>query len=186
MQQQSWESLIGLLSNATTQAEREKVVRDIASLPEVENEVLRCRPAHGLQKCDLENLVQATRVWLLEEGAERLLASRSTLREFIRQNAPNLARAIRGRKRTREVFYVSDVEAECPCRVAEEVESRELEERFRRAVQKLPVGWRKPVLLTMEGYTPAEIAEEVGVSENAVSKRLSRARNELRFLLGLQ
>jgi RNA polymerase sigma-70 factor (ECF subfamily) len=48
------------------------------------------------------------------------------------------------------------------------------------AVAALPLGLRQPVLLTLEGFTPREIAEVLGTSPNAVSIRLTRAREALR------
>jgi RNA polymerase sigma-70 factor (ECF subfamily) len=48
------------------------------------------------------------------------------------------------------------------------------------AVASLPLGLRQPVLLTLEGFTPREIAEVLGTSANAVSIRLTRARDTLR------
>lgn len=48
------------------------------------------------------------------------------------------------------------------------------------AVAALPLGLRQPVLLTLEGFTPREIAEVLGTTANAVSIRLTRAREALR------
>ena len=39
-------------------------------------------------------------------------------------------------------------------------------------------------MLTLEGLSHREIAEVLGVEENAVAARLSRARRQLRTLLG--
>lgn len=48
------------------------------------------------------------------------------------------------------------------------------------AVAGLPLGLRQPVLLTLEGFTPREIADVLGTTANAVSVRLTRARDALR------
>ncbi len=48
------------------------------------------------------------------------------------------------------------------------------------AVAALPLGLRQPVLLTLEGFTPREIADVLGTTANAVSIRLTRAREALR------
>jgi len=52
------------------------------------------------------------------------------------------------------------------------------------AVRALPLAYRQPVLLTLEGLTPKEIADSLGITTNAVSIRLSRAKELLRALLG--
>lgn len=51
-------------------------------------------------------------------------------------------------------------------------------------VRGLPLAYRQPVMLTLEGLTPKEIADSLGITTNAVSIRLSRAKGLLRALLG--
>ncbi|AKS43013.1 RNA polymerase sigma factor [Wenzhouxiangella marina] len=51
------------------------------------------------------------------------------------------------------------------------------------AVRQLPLNWRQPVTLTLEGFKPAEIAYVMGTSANTVSLRLSRARKALKDLM---
>lgn len=48
------------------------------------------------------------------------------------------------------------------------------------AVAALPLGLRQPVLLTLEGFTPREIADVLGTNANTISIRLTRAREALR------
>ena len=57
------------------------------------------------------------------------------------------------------------------------------QERLLAAVQQLPLNWRQPVTLTLEGFKPAEIAYVMGTSANSVSLRLTRAKTTLRKLL---
>ena len=57
------------------------------------------------------------------------------------------------------------------------------QERLLDAVQQLPLNWRQPVTLTLEGFKPAEIAYVMGTTANSISLRLSRARTTLRQLL---
>lgn len=57
-------------------------------------------------------------------------------------------------------------------------------ERLRAAVQSLPIGLRQIVVLSLEGLTHAEIADIVGITENNVAVRLSRARATLSRALG--
>jgi RNA polymerase sigma factor (sigma-70 family) len=57
-------------------------------------------------------------------------------------------------------------------------------ERLQLAVQALPVGLRQVVVLALEGLSHAEIADIVGITENNVAVRLSRARTTLSRRLG--
>jgi RNA polymerase sigma-70 factor (ECF subfamily) len=57
-------------------------------------------------------------------------------------------------------------------------------DRLRRAVQDLPVGLRQVVMLALEGLPHSDIADVVGISENNVAVRLTRARAALSRLLG--
>ena len=50
-------------------------------------------------------------------------------------------------------------------------------------MRQLPLGLRQPAVLTLEGFTPAEIAEMLGLTANGVSIRLTRARAALRDLM---
>lgn len=52
------------------------------------------------------------------------------------------------------------------------------------AVRGLPLAYRQPVMLTLEGLTPKEIADSLGITTNAVAIRMSRAKELLRALLG--
>ena len=57
-------------------------------------------------------------------------------------------------------------------------------ERLQAAVRSLPIAYRQTALLSLEGLTPAEIAEVLGISVNAVGVRMSRAKGLLRKLMG--
>lgn len=61
---------------------------------------------------------------------------------------------------------------------------QERRERVQAAVQELPLGLRQVVVLTLEGLSNAEVADVVGISENNVAVRMTRARAELTRLLG--
>jgi RNA polymerase sigma-70 factor (ECF subfamily) len=52
------------------------------------------------------------------------------------------------------------------------------------AVRQLPLAYREAVILTLEDFTPNEIASMLGVSPNVISIRLTRARTALRSILG--
>lgn len=53
-----------------------------------------------------------------------------------------------------------------------------------RAVRQLPEGMQQAVVLRLEGLADREIADVMGISENNVAVRLTRARKLLRPLLG--
>jgi RNA polymerase sigma-70 factor (ECF subfamily) len=57
-------------------------------------------------------------------------------------------------------------------------------DRVQAAVWELPLGLRQVVVLTLEGLSNAEVADIVGISENHVAVRMTRARAELTRLLG--
>lgn len=52
------------------------------------------------------------------------------------------------------------------------------------AVRRLPLGQRQVVVLALEGFSQREIAQTLGLEENTVTQRLSRARRQLQQLLG--
>jgi RNA polymerase sigma factor (sigma-70 family) len=52
------------------------------------------------------------------------------------------------------------------------------------AVRSLPLAYREVAVLLLEGFTPAEVADTLGVTSNAVAIRGTRARDMLRDLLG--
>jgi RNA polymerase sigma-70 factor (ECF subfamily) len=61
--------------------------------------------------------------------------------------------------------------------------TRQQHERLRKAVQALPIGLRQIVVLSLEGLPHSEISAVVGITENNVAVRLTRARAALSRLL---
>jgi len=55
--------------------------------------------------------------------------------------------------------------------------------RLRHAVRHLPLAAQQALTMTLEGLTPREIADVLGITENNVAVRLSRARRLLRETL---
>jgi RNA polymerase sigma-70 factor (ECF subfamily) len=53
---------------------------------------------------------------------------------------------------------------------------RQRQERLQAAVRRLPLGLRQVVALTLEGLSYREIADVVGITDNNVAVRLTRAR----------
>lgn len=56
-------------------------------------------------------------------------------------------------------------------------------ERLQNAISGLPLGLRQPVIMALEGFKTREIAEVLGLTENAVSIRMTRARQVLKEIL---
>jgi DNA-directed RNA polymerase specialized sigma24 family protein len=50
-------------------------------------------------------------------------------------------------------------------------------------VRTLPLTYREVAVLMLEGFTPAEVADTLGLTANAVAIRGTRARNMLRALM---
>ena len=65
----------------------------------------------------------------------------------------------------------------------ERLEADDLRKRLAQAVRALPLSLRQPAVLTLEGFTPQEIAGMLGLNANAVSIRLTRAKAALRETL---
>lgn len=57
-------------------------------------------------------------------------------------------------------------------------------ERLAAALRALPIGLREPALLALEGLTQQEIASALGITTNAVAIRMTRAKSQLRKLVG--
>ena len=62
----------------------------------------------------------------------------------------------------------------------DEAEQSDRRSRLLAAVRDLPLAWRQPIVLTLEGFAPREIGEVLGLSANVVSIRLTRAKHALR------
>jgi RNA polymerase sigma-70 factor (ECF subfamily) len=60
---------------------------------------------------------------------------------------------------------------------------RQRQRRLQAAVQRLPLGLRQVVVLTLEGLTHAEIGDVLGITGNNVAVRLTRARAALAQLM---
>jgi RNA polymerase sigma factor (sigma-70 family) len=56
--------------------------------------------------------------------------------------------------------------------------------RLMSAVQSLPMTHRQMIVLMLEGFSYAEIGEVLGITENNVAVRLSRARKALKHAMG--
>jgi RNA polymerase sigma-70 factor (ECF subfamily) len=63
-------------------------------------------------------------------------------------------------------------------------EREQVRERLLGAVRRLPLGQQQAVVLALEGFSQREVGAALGIEENTVAQRLSRARTQLREWLG--
>lgn len=68
----------------------------------------------------------------------------------------------------------------------EQVIALDEQSRLLGAVRLLPLAYRQVALLILEGFTPVEVADVLGISANAVSIRMSRAKDLLRERIGVK
>jgi RNA polymerase sigma factor (sigma-70 family) len=107
-----------------------------------------------------------------------------SLRAFISRVAHNravthVARQVREKTSVEDPEQLSDGRAD-PQHAAS-VQQRY--EHLLRALRRLPLGQRQAVTLALEGFSHGEIAHALGLTDNAVDARLSRARRALAALL---
>lgn len=62
-------------------------------------------------------------------------------------------------------------------------QARERREQLREGVRALPLGLRQVIVLSLEGLSARDVAAVLGITENNVAVRLTRARQALRRLL---
>jgi RNA polymerase sigma-70 factor (ECF subfamily) len=130
---------------------------------------------------DRDDLVQeiAMALWQALPGFRNECSERT----FLFRIAHNRAITYLSRSRSRHVRG-EEIEAYDPALGPEARLVREQQaERLRRAIHRLPVVYRQVITLSLEGLGYGEIAEVLGISENNVGVRLTRARQILRELL---
>jgi RNA polymerase sigma-70 factor, ECF subfamily len=127
-----------------------------------------------------EDVVQESllRAWKAQDSLQDVTAAKPWLLTIVRRE---YARTFE-RKRLVTVNVDELIAKEEPMlAAAEEPDLTEL----RAALFKLPDDYREPLVMqALMGYSTAEIARELGLSEPAVLTRLFRARNQLRALVG--
>ena len=109
----------------------------------------------------------------------------SQLRTFVARIATN--RAVTHVKRALKLPTSLELNENVPA-PDDSLESRAIaldaQTKLTSAVRKLPLSYRQTAMLTLEGLTPKEIADVLGITANAVSIRMARAKDLLRILLG--
>lgn len=147
--------------------------------------IARIAASHEARPHLAEELVQD--IWFAVWRALPSFRGDSSLRGFVARIAGNraathVARAVRTPKSDEvdERLPASGDDPEASA-LASDRQARMLA-----AVRELPLVSRQVVTLTLEGFGPSEIAAALGISANAVSIRLSRAKDHLRQRLGDQ
>jgi RNA polymerase sigma-70 factor (ECF subfamily) len=110
-----------------------------------------------------------------------------SMRTFVFRVAHNRALTQAARRSRGETLDVS--EADHLTDPADDPETqtarRQQRDRLDRAIRRLPILQRQVLLLALEDLSHAEIGGVLGIKENAVAVRLSRARQALRDALGV-
>src|SRR5579862_3731674 len=106
----------------------------------------------------------------------------SQLRTWVFRIAHNRGRTFVARHRRHDEVHESMPD---PRPAPDEAYEQDRErDRLRAAIRKLPAAQREAVLMRLEGFSVPEIATVQATTENNVSVRLSRARDQLRELMG--
>ena len=109
----------------------------------------------------------------------------SQLRTFVARIATN--RAVTHVKRALKSPTSLEINEDIPA-PGDSPESRAIaldeQSKLMSAVRRLPLSYRQTAMLTLEGLTPKEIGDVLGISANAVSIRMARAKELLRILIG--
>ncbi len=109
----------------------------------------------------------------------------AALRTFVARIATN--RAITHVARALKIPPTTDLDESIPAPGAGpegQVIALDRQAKLVAAVRTLPLAYRHTALLTLEGLTPLEIADVLGISTNAVAIRMSRAKALLRERIG--
>lgn len=105
-------------------------------------------------------------------------------RTFVFRIAHNRGLAYRWHRRRRfEALDAADAVRDPRPDPASQAVARLDRERLATAVRQLPEAYRAVVMLTLEGLPNRDVAEVLGITENNVAVRLTRARQRLRDLL---
>lgn len=142
--------------------------------------VWRIALAHERNAAVAEELYQDI-CFALWQARERIEQAENA-RAYVARIATNQAVShVRREVRRPETVDAVDPEAAGEGAAVDEALDRyEQQQALLAAVQDLPLNWRLPVTLTLEGFKPQEIAYVMGTSANTISLRLTRAKKALR------
>ena len=158
----------------------EREARYLRMLAEHGPAVRRLARTYELDLARREDLVQDICLALWQ--ALRTYRGECSERTFVFRVGHNrgITHAMRFRRRPADAL---DEAAEVPDSAAgpeDAAAGRQRHERLHLAVQSLPIALRQVISLTLEGLTARETADVLGISDNAVGVRLTRARRILR------
>lgn len=140
--------------------------------------IARLAAAYEPNRADREDLVQD--VWLALWRALPAFRGECSERTFIYRIAHNRAIAHAGRRRSAVADLEEAADLPHPSPTSEQVlDMAQQRARLLAAIQRLPILQREVVTLSLEDLSHAEIADVLGISENNVAVRLTRARAEL-------
>ena len=138
--------------------------------------IKRIASSHEAQPSLLEDLMQD--IYFAIWRALPSFRGDSSLRTFVARIATNRAvtHVARAVKSPASLELHEDIPApgDNPERQAIALEPRRA--RLASAVRSLPLAYRQPAMLALEGLTPREMAEVLGITTNAVAIRMSRAK----------
>lgn len=155
----------------------DQIVRDQGAM------IRRIAASHERQSALAEELVQD--IYLAVWQALPSFRGEASLRTFVARIATYRAVTHLARSRRAPLSGALDENLASPddnpeaCAAALSSQSR-----LAQMVGRLPLAYRHTVLLTLEGLTPDEVAQALGITANAVAIRLSRAKEILREQMG--
>lgn len=129
---------------------------------------------------DREDLAQEVAIALVR--ALPAFRGEASLKTYVLRIAHNVCLRHVIRYRRWSVQPIDDITDSAPCPEHRAMQ-REEGARLLAAIRGLPVGLRQVLTLTLEELSQREIAEVLGITENAVAIRMHRARRMLRFWL---
>jgi len=147
--------------------------------------IKRIASSHEAEAYRLDDLVQD--IYFAIWRALQSVRGDSSLRTFVARIATN--RAITHVARALKTPRSLELSDEIPAPGGNpESQAIALDRRARlaAAVRSLPLAYRQTAVLVLEGLTPKEIAEVLGITTNAVAIRMSRAKELLRGRMGDQ
>ena len=161
----------------TTEQLFEEIVRDHHAM------IQRIATSYEAHAALVEDLMQD--IYLAVWRALPTFRGESSLRTFIARIATNRAitHVVRASKRPMSIEISEHIPSSDDSPEGRAI-ALDRSAKLATAVRALPFVYRQTAMLALEGFTPAEIADILGISTNAVAIRMSRTKAWLREHLG--
>jgi RNA polymerase sigma factor (sigma-70 family) len=161
----------------TTQQTFEQITREQDAM------IKRIASSYEAESHLLEELVQD--IYLAIWRALPSFRGNSSLRTFVARIATNrsVTHVVRALKLPRSLELTEHIPASGDNPEGQAI-AQDREAKLTSVVRSLPLAYRQTAMLTLEGLTPKEIADVLGITTNAVAIRMSRAKELLRGLMG--